>query len=73
MTDDFVLSREIWSDNSNRSGDRDLDGIFVKDVKEFIRRLKEFFGYKIFKNEPHMYTTDMIYKEIDTLAGEDLI
>ena len=44
-----------------------------KDVKEFIRLLKERFGVSIINNKPYAYTAEMIYKQIDKLAGDKII
>jgi len=49
------------------------NGVYwAEDVKEFIKRLKECFGISIIGNKPYTYTAEMIYKQIDKLAGDRL-
>ena len=41
----------------------------LEDVKRAVKELKSCFGYKLFTREPHHYTTDKIFEEIDKIFG----
>ena len=64
-TDQFCLSDEMYIEP--RDGSHNYE---EKDVKEFLRRLKEFV-----LEEPRInrFKTDLILNKIDKLAGEKLI
>ena len=64
---EFNLSQKVLPFAYKRKG----DAVCLEDVKEFIKRLKEWFELKL-NNETHVYATDYIYKQIDKLAGEKL-
>lgn len=67
MKKEFNLSEKI------ESCDIMNECISAENVKEFIRLLKECFGNSILTNKPYHYSSEMIYKEIDKLAGDRLI
>lgn len=63
------LSDKSWEVNSNTSGDPNKDAIDVKDVKEFIKKLKE----DVKDNSlDGLITMDFVLLWIDKLAGDDL-
>ena len=65
--EEFNLSEKI----KNAMGYSMID---VPDIKEFIKRLKKCFGISIIGNKPYpYYSAEMIYEEIDKLAGKKLI
>lgn len=58
---EFNLSEKIWDDNN----DRHDDCLLIKDVKEFIKRLKDLGGSE--------QLPEVILEKIDKLAGDKLI
>lgn len=65
-----LSSKITWC--PSKTGVRIAKVVEVDDIKEFIKKLKECFGVSIIGNKPYTYTAKMIYKQIDTLAGEEL-
>jgi len=75
MKNEFNLSEKIERRNLDESGFRSITYLKIKDVKEFIKRLKD----KIMSSSDLPTTTsaqvkafDFCLEEIDKLAGEEL-